>query len=163
MNRKTRAVLSKLLVGIGCLQMAGYLLGQPWLKSLGAVTVASPLPIVFTEVKGVETFALDFELHVQDEASTKSQTIPITSELYAAFEAPYNFRNVLGAAVSYGPILPEEITSTVLTYAFQSPGSIASDFGLNPPLENAYIQIESRTAGRDQVWRLPIDPLPSSK
>ena len=158
MNRTTRRCLAKLLVGVGLLQIAGYLSGQSWLKHLGVATVASPLPVVFTEVNGVETFALDFELYFQNEVGAAREVIPISSELYAAFKAPYNFRNVLGAAISYGPVLPDAITASVLTYAFQSPGAVASSFGLDPPLEDASILIKSRTAGCEQVWRLTIKP-----
>ena len=50
------------LVLLGLLQIIGFATGQKWLKGIGQVSVASPLPIVFTEQKGCETFALDFTL-----------------------------------------------------------------------------------------------------
>ena len=32
---------------------------------------------------------------------------PVTPQVYANFDEPYNYRNVLGAAISYGAILPK--------------------------------------------------------
>ena len=50
-------ILSILLVGIGLLQALGHITGNKTIKNLGLITVASPLPIVFTQQKGfLETF-----------------------------------------------------------------------------------------------------------
>ena len=54
------------LVLVGLLQFIGFATQQKWLEGIGKVTVASPLPIVFTEQKGVETFAFEFHLAYRD-------------------------------------------------------------------------------------------------
>jgi len=43
--------------------MAGYVSGSITLRGIGAATAASPLPKVFSDVDGLETFASAFTLH----------------------------------------------------------------------------------------------------
>ena len=69
--------LRLLLVAIGLLQVIGFATGHKWLKGIGQITVASPLPIVFTEQKGCETFALDFSIEYEDENGSRG-LIPVT-------------------------------------------------------------------------------------
>ena len=85
------------LVAIGLLQVFGFATGQQWLRGVSQITVASPLPIVFTEQKGCETFALDFSIEYVDETGHRG-LVPVTPQIYAIFDEPYNYRNVLGAA-----------------------------------------------------------------
>ncbi len=147
-------ILSTLLVFVGLLQSLGYLMNNKTIKQLGAVTVASPLPIVFTQQKGfLETFALDFTL-VYEENGVK-KTIKITPELYSKLDKPYNYRNVLGAAISYGPVLPEALVKSVLDYAFVSPAPLTKAFGLGT-LHQAHIELTSKTKGVDKQYILPI-------
>ena len=150
-----REVLSLLLVFIGLIQSIGFMTQQPWLKSIGLMTVSSPLPIVFTEKKGLETFANDFFLEYEDKKGVM-QNIQLTSALYKKLNAPYNYRNVLGAAISYGPFLPEAMLDSVLEHSFQNPGNISLALGLEIPLKNASIVIKTKTKGRDETYVLKI-------
>jgi hypothetical protein len=54
--------LSLCLLVIGLLQPIGYLFNQPNIRALGTITVASPLPLVFSAYNGVETFRTSFEI-----------------------------------------------------------------------------------------------------
>lgn len=147
-------ILSSLLVFVGLLQSFGYVLGNKTIKQLGLITVASPLPIVFTQQKGfLETFALDFTLVYEKEG--KEQHMKITPELYAKLDKPYNYRNVLGAAISYGPILPEPLVRSVLNYAFVEPAVLSKAFHLGE-LKNVQLELHSKTKGIDKVYILPI-------
>lgn len=147
--------LAYILVALGLIQSLGWATKQEWLRGIGLLTVASPLPIVFTQVKGIETFAEDFNLNYTDDKGNQN-TLKIDSKSYSQFKAPYNFRNVIGAAVSYGPILPPELRDSVLHYAFVSPGNLVRSLDLEPPLKNASLTITSRTAGNDQTWEIQI-------
>ena len=62
-----RKYLYILVVFIGCVQIIGHVIGVKEVKAFGMLTSSSPLPIVFTEVKGVETFASDFYIEYLDE------------------------------------------------------------------------------------------------
>ena len=152
----TRRILSWALVVLGLLQSAGWCLRQDWLRGLGQLSVASPLPIVFTEVDGVETFALDIYLQYRDSEGGLRMT-RIDSALYSQFDAPYNYRNVIGAAVSYGPVMPEEIRDPVLHYAFAEPGDLVKSLGLEPPLADGTLVLKSRTADSNASWTIPIE------
>lgn len=156
MPKKIRNILSVLLIAIGLLQIVGFISQLSWLKGVGQLTVASPLPIVFTQQKGIETFASNFYIEYEEKPESKKR-IQITPALYHKFKAPYNYRNVLGATISYGPILPKNMVNSVLNFCFQSPGEISKALGLIPPLKNARIIIETRTFGRNDVWELKIE------
>ncbi len=150
-----RQILCVFLIVIGFFQMLGHVFRQPWLKGIGQILIASPLPIVFTQQKGIETFASDFFLEFEDVQGVSS-VIPITHVLYKLFHAPYNYRNVIGAAISYGPILPEPVWQSILFFAFQSPGKVSKALRLNAPLSNLTITIKTKTRNRMDVWRLKV-------
>lgn len=147
-------ILSILLVCIGLIQSIGFITGSKEIKGIGFITAASPLPIVFTQQKGfLETFALDFTLiyHVNN----TEQRIPITPELYSMLDRPYNYRNVLGAAISYGPVLPEELVSSILNYSFIAPGVLSESFNLRE-FKSGSIELTSKTKNVDKTYTLVI-------
>jgi len=147
-------LLSSILVCIGLLQPLGHITGNKTIKGLGLISVASPLPIVFTQQKGfLETFALDFVLVYEHDNVVKQ--MKITPELYAQLDKPYNYRNVLGAAISYGPLLPSELVSSVLDYAFIKPGILSKAFEL-VEMRNASLELHSKTKGDTRHYSLPI-------
>lgn len=114
-----------------------------------------PLPIVFSDFQGLETFASEFSADIKTQAGNTEQ-IKITPELYSRLGGPYNRRNVYGAAISYGPKLPEKLWKQVLQFGLCSQGPLAQGFGYQEPLRAAAIHIRTRTAGRDDAWRLEI-------
>jgi len=153
-SKKIPNILAILLVTAGLLQSLGHLTGSKTLKQLGMLTVASPLPIVFTEQEGfLETFASEFTLVYSKEG--KEQRVKITPELYAKLDKPYNYRNAIGAAISYGPILPKPLVESVLSYAFISPAPLSKALGISE-LNHAYIELKSKTKGVSKSYRLPI-------
>ena len=147
-------ILSILLVCLGLIQSLGHITGNKTIKGLGLISVASPLPIVFTKQKDfLETFAFDFTLvYIED---NKEKRIKITPELYAKLDKPYNYRNVLGAAISYGPMLPKELVGSVLDYAFITPGVLSKAFHLGE-LKSASLELRSKTKGVNKLYILPI-------
>lgn len=147
-------ILSILLVLLGLMQSFGHIVGSKTIKNLGLISVASPLPIVFTQQKGfLETFALEFRLIYEEDGVEKS--IKITPELYAKLDKPYNYRNVLGAAISYGPILPQELVHSVLDYAFVNPAIVSQRFGIKK-MKNARIELISKTKNVEKKYILNI-------
>ena len=140
---------------MGLLQIIGFISNNKTIRSIGRITVASPLPIVFTEQKGIETFASDFYLVYKK--GSNDFNIKLDPALYSKFNAPYNYRNVIGAAISYGPILPDYIVSNVLHFNFLNPGQLSKSIGIDLPIENAHILIKTKTKGRTNTWILPIN------
>ena len=140
------------IVAIGLLQIIGYTLRIKSLRGIGAAMGSSPLPIVFTEVKGVETFAADFYLQYMDSSGQKKE-IQITPELYGKLKGPYNRRNVYGAAISYGPVLKKDIWESVLQYGLCRKVLI-KEMGLPINGTSYAIRIKTSTAGRKKEWLL---------
>lgn len=141
-----------LIVIIGLLQAIGFLLGNKMIRGMGTVSGSSPLPLVFTEIKGVETFASDFYIQYVT-AEGKKEEIQITPAMYSKLKGPYNRRNIYGAAISYGPILRKEIWGSVFDYGFCKK-TIIKEMGLPPDGTDYAIKIRTKTAGRDDVWTL---------
>lgn len=139
-----------LVMSIGFLQILGFLTGVESLRNVGRLTAASPLPLVFSDFRGLETFSLDFSIEAKAKDG-QSVMKKITPELYDKFKGPYNRRNVYGAVLAYGPKLTEPteepLVESVLKYGFCKSGPLAGMFGLSGPLQMATITALSKARG----------------
>ena len=147
---RTWAAVALLLLGLS--QMAGDALGLDWLRGIGAVSVAAPLPRVFSDVRGLETFASRFELEVETASGVERREID--PELYSRLGGPYNRRNVYGAALSYAPRLPQRLWRQVFCYGFASGGPLRRELGVPDDARAVRVYITTRTRGRRQAWIL---------
>jgi hypothetical protein len=147
-----RKYLYYLLILIGLLQIIGYITGSKAVRGLGAVFVSSPLPIVFTEVKGLETFASEFYICYKDQ-SGKYIEERISPEMYSRLEGPYNRRNIYGAAIAYGPVMDSVIWNSILGYGLCN-GHLATEMGIPENGSDYAIRIKTRTAGKEDEWIL---------
>jgi hypothetical protein len=147
-----RKIVYLLIIALGLVQVLGYMLGNKTLRGLGMATCSSPLPIVFTEVKGVETFASDFFIQFTDDSGLK-QRVQITPALYSTLKGPYNRRNIYGAAIAYGPVLKKDLLESVLQYGLCKK-VLLKEMEL-PLTGNDYnIIIQTKTTGRKDEWIL---------
>lgn len=149
---KFQQILYALVLLIGSLQIIGYVTGVDIIRNLGRVTSSSPLPLVFSEVKGVETFASNFYMQY-DDANGKQQRIKITPEMYSKLKGPYNRRNIYGAAISYGPVLPEDLWKSVINYGLCK-DILKNELEVPVSKDNFSIFIETRTKDRNDNWTL---------
>jgi hypothetical protein len=117
----TRAVF---LVALGLMQMLGDVTRLLPLKGIAAATGASPAPKVFSAVQGLETYSTRFFLDLGHER------VELTPEIYARIEGPYNRRNVFGAALAYGPVLPPSLRDPVTKYALCGAAPLLRELGL---------------------------------
>jgi hypothetical protein len=131
--------------------MTGYLSGNVTLRGIGAATAASPLPKVFSDVDGLETFASEFTLHYLRPDGTLIE-MPITPELYGRLAGPYNRRNVYGAALSYAPRLPRELWEPVFCYGLAPEGPLRTELGVGSCVTDISVTIRTRTRGRSDEW-----------
>jgi hypothetical protein len=140
-----------LLVLVGLLQIIGHATRVKAIKGLGAVSTASPLPLVFTAVKGLETYTLEFKLEytIQDH---QTKVLDITPEVYSKFNGPYNRRNIYGAAFAYAPILPDTLRNAVFHNAFCGTCFLKNDLGISGTLQNVNIYIYSKTERKKAPW-----------
>jgi hypothetical protein len=116
-----RAWAAGLLVTLGLMQSIGWILGVPAIRGLGTATAASPLPLVFSHFRGLETYSSDFRVEVvTDTGETVSE--PLTPVAYSRLDGPYNRRNVYGAVAAYGIRLTEgnepSLVRAVLEHGF---------------------------------------------
>lgn len=120
-----------LLLVVGLLQMGGDLLGLPLLRTLSRATAASPAPKVFCAVQGYEAYSTRFFLEWVDDAGVV-HVLPLTAERTARLRGAYNRRNVYGAALAYGPILPADLRDAVLHYGLHGEAPLLRELGLEP-------------------------------
>lgn len=137
---------------LACVQMAGYVTGTRVLRGVGAASAMSPLPKVFSDVEGLETFATTFTLRYRNAAGAVVEA-PITPALYGRLAGPYNRRNVYGAALSYAPRLPAPLWESVYCRGLAPGGPLRTELGLEGATEIA-VTIRTRTRGRHDIWRL---------
>ena len=150
---KSANIVAAIITVIGCTQMAGYLTGSRELGAIGLATVAAPLPKVFSDVEGLETFASEFTLHGIDSAGNPF-TLPITPERYAGLEGCYNRRNVYVAALSYAPRMPEALWAAVFCYGLKPGGPLRRELGLPHGARKLSVEIRTKTRGRTGTWML---------
>ena len=126
-----------LIFCFGLSQMLGFLFNISILRGIGAASTVAPLPKVFSDVDGVETFASTFILQFTDQDGLL-QHVSITPEVYARLAGPYNRRNVYGAAFSYGPTprFPKPLFDRVFEYGLIDPGTLRNEFGLPDGIRN---------------------------
>lgn len=155
MTIQKRNTLAAALLLVGMSQMLGAWMGIDWLRGLGAATAAAPYPKVFSDVDGLETFASRFDLFIADD-NGGWESIPMDSALYSQVGGSYNRRNVYGAALSYGPRLPEAIWREIFAFGLAEGGPLRRELGL-PETGDIVVRIATRTRGRDDVWILAID------
>lgn len=122
------------LVVLGTAQMVGDLTGFLPLKAVAAATGASPAPKVFSAVQGLETYSTRFFLDLG------GRRVEVTPELYARIRGPYNRRNVYGAALAYGPVLPPELREPVMRYALCD-ATLLEELGL-PNVPTVAVELE---------------------
>ncbi len=150
-----RKVLSFALIALGLLQTVGWIAGSRALRGVGAALSASPLPLVFSDTAGLEPFASGFSFSYRSPGRRESR-VPVTPALYARLGGPYNRRNAYGAAIAYGPRLPEAVWRPVLVHAFCKGGSLARRFELPDDIATLTVHIETRTRGRADRWDLVV-------
>lgn len=139
---------------IGFLQTIGYLTKSKEVRGIGMATASSPLPLVFTDVRGVETFASEFILTYQTDSP---KTLVMTPEIYSHFKGPYNRRNVYGAAFAYAPLLPDTLRKQVLHYALCQ-AQMLKEMGVEQEqVHSAFLKVKTRTQGRSEEWNYAID------
>jgi hypothetical protein len=126
------------LVVLGLAQMTGDLLQQyvsepigKAIRGVAAATTASPAPRVFSAVRGLETYSTRFFLEWTDRRGERHSLL-VTPEVGARLQGPYNRRNVYGAALSYGPVLPADLRDPVMRYAVCGDAPLLRELGIDP-------------------------------
>ena len=156
---RTARVCQVGLIVLGALNLTGFVTQQPWLRGLAIASVASPLPFVFSQFRGYETFAADYELIALSKQGEQTR-VAITPALYSRLGGSYNRRNTYGAAASYGPRMTEPgeraLVEHVLAFGICAGGPIARALP-EPELARGTFVVSSRTFGSTETWRKVIE------
>ncbi len=131
---------ARAVVTVGLLQMAGDLLGLQTLKGLAAASMLSPAPKVFSAVRGFETYSTRFFLEWDDGSGTR-QAQEVDAELNARLRGPYNRRNIYGAALAYGPVLPAPLRDPVMRFALCGDAPLLRELGLEAARSGTHLRV----------------------
>ena len=153
-----------LLLGVGLMQMVGDLTGLPALKGIGAASVASPAPKVFSSAGGLETYSTRFFIEWID-TDGNEQSLEITPEVYAKLRGPYNRRNVYGTALAYGPVLAKNkltapMLSAVMKYGLCGDAPLLREFGIDPATVAGDLRVRYEPLEGTDMGRLPRELRP---
>jgi hypothetical protein len=149
MTRRALGVVFVLSVGL--LQALGYVLHNDTLRGLGIVSVASPLPLVFTDRNGFEDFASRFDLRlVGTDGVVREHTL--TASDFSQVGGPFNRRAPYAAAIAYAPRLPRRSTRPILHYAFCKTNLLAGVWPGGGHPRDVTLTVMTRTRGRAGVW-----------
>ena len=154
-------VAAACLIAVGLLLMAGALcerylsagVGRP-LKGLGAATAAAPAPKVFSAVRGLETYSTRFFLEWAG-ADGAAHSLELTPEVYSRMRGPYNRRNVYGAALAYGPVLPPELRDPVMAYAVCGDAPLLRELGIDPAQVRGPVRLRYEPRPGTDMGELP--------
>lgn len=151
-------LIPALLVGLGFLSMFGTAMGLEPVRRVGLLTVASPLPLVFSKFRGVENFSSDYFMDVTF-TDGETASFQITDALYARTEGPYNRRNPYGAVLAYGPMLdkPDEVAlrDAVMRYASCGRGTFMRELGITKPIQHIRVTLRSKTRAKPR-WEFAV-------
>jgi hypothetical protein len=149
------------LLAVGLLQMTGdlterYVWGPAGkaLKGVGAAAAASPAPKVFCAVRGYEAFTVRFYLEWADDTGA-ARSLELTPEVYARVRGPYNRRNVYGAALAYGPVLPAKLRDPVLRYAVGGEAPLLRELGVDPSRVRGPVRVRLEPKPGTDLGELP--------
>ena len=144
------------LLVLALLQMFGDLTGLRAAKGLGAASLASPAPRVFSALRGLETYSTRFHIQWKTPAGAE-QSLELTPAVAARLRGPYNRRNVYGAALAYGPVLVGDertraMFTSVLRHAVGEGVPLLAELGVDPagvagPVRIRYEPVEGTDLG----------------
>jgi len=153
------------LLVVGLVQMTGDLIqsyvNKPvgrMLRGVGAATLASPAPKVFSKASNdqgsIETYSTRFFLFWTDAAGARHE-LELTPEVYGRLQGPYNRRNVYGAALAYGPVLPPELREPVMHYALCGEAPLLRELGIDPADVKGEVGVRYEPLPGTEIGNLP--------
>ncbi len=147
------------LLVLGLAQVFADLAGLPRLRGLAAATTASPLPKVFSAMRGLETYSTRFFVEWTDRAGA-AHSLELTPETYQSLRGPYNRRNVFGAVVAYGPLLSSDARTRpmferVAAYALCGKAPLLRELGVDPATLGSPARVRLEPVGATDLGDLP--------
>ena len=142
MNRVN--ILAIILLTVGLSQMASDLFHLPILKGLGAATMCSPCPKVFTAHNGYETFST--KLVIEWTSPNKNpHSLNISRDIYTRIDGPYSRRKIFESLIVHWPIASKDsrispMFQSIAKYAFTGKAPLLHELGIPDNAQNIQIR-----------------------
>lgn len=154
MKTKPKTFFPILLIALGCLQFAGYILKIPALRGLGIAYSVAPLPTVFSTINGVEGFATVQTIHGSDD-NGKPDSIKLDQRVFSQFKGHYFLKQAYSIFLAYPHILKPRLVDDALNFALCE-RNIFKRFGIQSEIKNPSIHIErTRFKKNEHVILIP--------
>jgi len=140
-----------LVVLVGLIRLFGYLTGIDSIRNLGVFTVASPLPLVFTDRGDYEDFATEYTV-VFFLKGGKHFKLPVTSEFYSSLDGPFDRRGTYSKAFFYLPFLRYDLWKSIIGFGFCENGPLARGLKLKEEISRLLILVSTKTKGKERTF-----------
>lgn len=154
LDERLRAVGAGVLVAVGLLNICGYVLGVPAFAAFARVTAASPLPVVFNDMGGLEPYAVDGELLLHGPGGARRYALG--REWFASLRGPFIRRHAYLRLISEAPRKRRELWEPALRFAFCGRGPLAQEAGIEGPMDGFVLRLHSRSFGAPRTWDLAV-------
>jgi len=150
MKRILKIISYYSLILIGVMQMTGYTFEQKTLRRIGSATGASPLPLVFYQVRGYETWANDYHIRfIFDNGEEKH--LKIDPEIYSKIMGNHEVHLAYSMPFSKMPLRSSFYWQRPLSYGICNYGPFARAMGLERNVQRAIMTFSSKTAGNKKT------------
>lgn len=149
------------LTATGLLQIAGSLAGSPFLIALGVLSGAAPLPRVFGQQQGIETFARRARLEIET-ASGDTIELPVDRAFGGRLRGPTVRVAAYGHAALFAGLPGSEARRAVLGFGLCEPGVLVRELGLPGPVTSVRVWSWSELAEDEPLGELEIDCRPQA-
>ena len=150
--------VAAVVVLVGLARVFGFVTGLDTVQNFGVATVASPLPLVFTDQGNYEDFATEIELDIAL-ANGARRVLHVTPQLRARLQGPDDRVAVYTTVAGMTPFLGNRAWTAVLGFGFCANGPLAQGLELEADVESILVRVSTKTVGRRQRWNrhLPCD------
>lgn len=150
-----RTALAILLTAAGLLQIAGSWVSSPLLIGLGQLTGVAPLPRVFSQRAGVDSFARRAVVEVWTAEGERSE-IAVDRGFGRDIDGPVVRSAAYAHAALFAGLTPSPKPSALLERAFCAPGDIARELGIAAPIRRLRVRNWSVLANDEPYGTLEV-------
>lgn len=118
------------LILIGLTASLGYCLNSLEIMGLGKLTLASPLPLVFTGRNGIEDFESEHRVSIVFKDGS-TYTKMVTQEDVRKIVVPFSRFNIYMGSFALMTLLPEKPWHSVIEYGYCNPGVMLETLGID--------------------------------
>jgi hypothetical protein len=138
-----RDAASLLVVAVGLVSSGGWLLGSPALVLLGRATGASPLPVVFSAIRGHEYWSATSSVSIEGQDGVV-ETLGFGRREFARLPGPHALDMLLVLPVALAPVIPQRMWLPALRYDFCAGGPLARAAGIETAPDRLVVTLTPR-------------------